>query len=167
MVDKGSTHDSVEPDHLCGIFLHAGGCRELMRPPSASTISRQMAAGPGRSRCRCRRRKRARTGWRSSAEMPGPSSRTRQHCFVTRGTHRDEGPGISAELRQRLFAPFSAGDTGSGSGLGLAICREIVLALDGRISARQPTVVQENSAQVLGLDAAPPCLLSAGYRHNS
>ena len=67
-------------------------------------------------------------------------------------TVRDEGPGISAELRQRLFAPFSAGDTGSGSGLGLAICREIVLALGGRISLDNRSV-QENSAQVVGLDA--------------
>jgi two-component system sensor histidine kinase TctE len=49
-------------------------------------------------------------------------------------TVRDSGPGISDELRQRLFAPFSAGSTSSGSGLGLAICREIVLALQGRIS---------------------------------
>ncbi len=47
---------------------------------------------------------------------------------------RDEGPGISAELRERLFAPFSAGDVANGSGLGLAICREIVQALGGRIT---------------------------------
>jgi len=47
---------------------------------------------------------------------------------------RDDGPGIAADLRQRLFAPFSAGDVASGSGLGLAICREIVQALDGRIA---------------------------------
>jgi len=67
-------------------------------------------------------------------------------------TVRDEGPGISAELRQRLFAPFSAGDTGNGSGLGLAICREIVLALGGRIDLDNRSV-QENSAQVVGLDA--------------
>lgn len=46
----------------------------------------------------------------------------------------DDGPGISPELRQRLFAPFAAGDVASGSGLGLAICREIVQALDGRIA---------------------------------
>lgn len=46
----------------------------------------------------------------------------------------DAGPGISTELRQRLFAPFAAGDVARGSGLGLAICREIVLALGGRIT---------------------------------
>ncbi len=47
---------------------------------------------------------------------------------------RDDGPGISAELRQRLFAPFAAGDVARGSGLGLAICREIVQALNGDIA---------------------------------
>ena len=45
----------------------------------------------------------------------------------------DTGPGISDELRQRLFLPFSAGDSRSGSGLGLAICQEIVRALGGGI----------------------------------
>lgn len=78
-------------------------------------------------------------------------------------TVRDEGPGISAELRQRLFAPFSAGDTGSGSGLGLAICREIVLALGGRIYLDNRGV-QENSAQVVGLDAVVRLPV---YHHNS
>jgi two-component system sensor histidine kinase TctE len=65
---------------------------------------------------------------------------------------RDEGPGISPELRQRLFAPFSTGDSATGSGLGLAICREIVLALGGRIDLdnRRP---QDNAAQGVGLDA--------------
>ena len=46
----------------------------------------------------------------------------------------DSGPGISDELRQRLFQPFSAGAARSGSGLGLAICLEIVQALQGSIS---------------------------------
>jgi two-component system sensor histidine kinase TctE len=46
----------------------------------------------------------------------------------------DSGPGISAEMRARLFQPFSAAQTQSGSGLGLAICQAIVLALGGSIS---------------------------------
>jgi two-component system sensor histidine kinase TctE len=46
---------------------------------------------------------------------------------------RDSGPGISAELRQRLFQPFASGDPRSGSGLGLAICHEIVHTLAGEI----------------------------------
>ena len=77
-------------------------------------------------------------------------------------TVRDEGPGISPELRQRLFAPFSAGSTSSGSGLGLAICREIVLALDGRIDLDNRTA-QDNTARVVGLDAVVRLPL---WRHN-
>ena len=46
----------------------------------------------------------------------------------------DSGPGISEELRQRLFQPFSAGEARTGSGLGLAICLEIVQTLRGSIS---------------------------------
>jgi two-component system sensor histidine kinase TctE len=45
----------------------------------------------------------------------------------------DSGPGISPELRQRLFQPFSAGEARSGSGLGLSICHEIVQALGGSL----------------------------------
>lgn len=79
-------------------------------------------------------------------------------------TVRDDGPGISAELRQRLFAPFSAGNTASGSGLGLAICREIVLALGGRISLDNRTVPNPGGAdRVTGLDAVVRLPLS---RHN-
>ncbi len=48
-------------------------------------------------------------------------------------TLSDSGPGIPAELRNRLFQPFSAGNAQSGSGLGLAICQEIVRALGGTI----------------------------------
>ena len=49
-------------------------------------------------------------------------------------TLADSGPGIPAELRNRLFQPFSAGNARTGSGLGLAICHEIVSALGGTIS---------------------------------
>jgi two-component system sensor histidine kinase TctE len=48
-------------------------------------------------------------------------------------TIADSGPGLSADVRQRLFQPFAAGDERSGSGLGLAICREIVISLAGQI----------------------------------
>ncbi|MDB5730504.1 MAG: sensor histidine kinase, partial [Variovorax sp.] len=63
---------------------------------------------------------------------------------------RDRGPGIPAELRQRLFAPFAAGDVLRGSGLGLAICREIVRALDGEIALDN----QEAEGHVTGLCAS-------------
>ncbi|MDQ7974735.1 MAG: ATP-binding protein, partial [Rhodocyclaceae bacterium] len=63
---------------------------------------------------------------------------------------RDAGPGISAELRQRLFAPFAAGDVARGSGLGLAICREIVHTLGGEITLDNRL---GPDGRVLGLDA--------------
>ena len=61
----------------------------------------------------------------------------------------DTGPGIAAELAQRLFQPFSSGQVARGSGLGLAICKEIVQVLNG-------TITLENRVQhgvVTGLDA--------------
>jgi two-component system sensor histidine kinase TctE len=64
-------------------------------------------------------------------------------------TIADSGPGIPAELRGRLFQPFSAGDVRSGSGLGLVICQEIAAALDGSIALEN----REAHGQILGLDA--------------
>ena len=61
----------------------------------------------------------------------------------------DSGPGISAELAQRLYQPFSAGDVQHGSGMGLAICHEIVQALGGSIAL----VNRVQQGQHLGLDA--------------
>jgi two-component system sensor histidine kinase TctE len=63
-------------------------------------------------------------------------------------TIRDGGLGISRELQERLFQPFSAGDIRTGSGLGLAICLEVVKALKGSISL---TNRYENDT-VIGLD---------------
>ena len=64
-------------------------------------------------------------------------------------TVADSGPGISAELRRRLFEPFSAGDAASGSGLGLTICREIVLSLGGTLTLDN----RIHNDRVIGLDA--------------
>jgi two-component system sensor histidine kinase TctE len=77
-----------------------------------------------------------------------------------RFTVSDAGPGISEELRQRLFAPFAAGDPGSGSGLGLAICREIVLALGGRIALDN----REDGGHRHGLDAVVQLPLAGDNR---
>lgn len=62
---------------------------------------------------------------------------------------QDSGPGIPAELRGRLFQPFSPGNARSGSGLGLAICHEIVRALGGTIELDN----RETHGNVTGLDA--------------
>ena len=51
----------------------------------------------------------------------------------------DDGPGLSEELRQRLFHRFEQGDSGSnsgGSGLGLAICRELSHLMGGSVDVR-------------------------------
>jgi two-component system sensor histidine kinase TctE len=75
----------------------------------------------------------------------------------------DNGPGISEELRKRLFQPFSAGQAHSGSGPGLAICLEITQTLGGQIEL----VNRSHHGQIDGLDttvrlplAAPPAALT-------
>ena len=60
------------------------------------------------------------------------------------------GSGIDDELAQRLFQPFSAGNTRSGSGLGLAICQEIVQTLGGQIELRN---LHDELGLVRGLQA--------------
>ncbi len=72
-------------------------------------------------------------------------------------TIADSGPGISADLRTRLFQPFSAGDVRSGSGLGLAICHEITAALGGSIALDN----REAHGRVSGLDATVRLPLAA------
>lgn len=69
----------------------------------------------------------------------------------------DSGPGVTPELRERLFIPFSAGDLRSGSGLGLAICQEITLALGGSISLDN----RQDPAGVQGLEARAALPLSS------
>ena len=44
----------------------------------------------------------------------------------------DDGPGIPAEIRSRVFEPYvTTRKIGEGMGLGLAICKKILLDHDG------------------------------------
>ena len=66
-------------------------------------------------------------------------------------TIADSGAGLTPQVRERLFQPFSAGshDLRSGSGLGLAICQEIVGSLGGGIALENRSA----GGQTAGLDA--------------
>lgn len=75
----------------------------------------------------------------------------RQHNGMAILSIEDSGKGIDDELAQRLFQPFSAGNTRSGSGLGLAICQEIVQTLSGQIELHN---LHDARGQVRGLKAS-------------
>jgi signal transduction histidine kinase len=66
--------------------------------------------------------------WRGEADQA-----PKLHCAV-----RDSGIGLSDKSRQKLFQPFTQGDTSitrkfGGTGLGLAICRKLVELMGGAI----------------------------------
>jgi signal transduction histidine kinase len=48
---------------------------------------------------------------------------------------RDTGPGIAAEIRERLFQPFATAGKAGGLGLGLALSRQAVIDHGGRMWA--------------------------------
>jgi signal transduction histidine kinase len=51
---------------------------------------------------------------------------------------RDTGPGIAAEIRDRLFQPFATAGKANGIGLGLAFSRQAVIDHGGEIWAESP-----------------------------
>ena len=67
---------------------------------------------------------------------------------------RDDGAGIPAADRDRLFDRFYRGD-GEGFGLGLAIVREVVRALGGTIEIDSPPEGGTVATVTLALAEAP------------
>lgn len=94
-------------------------------------------------------------------------------CVDERGavvvTVSDNGPGIPAPLRDRLFEPFvTSKPVGEGTGLGLFISRELVTALGGQVDVESEpgrgtrmTVTLPAARPSAGSIAAPPSAASA------
>src|SRR5690606_28634842 len=62
----------------------------------------------------------------------------RSETLGIRFTISDTGPGMSADMRERLFGRFEQSSESArrfgGSGLGLSICHELVELMGGRIT---------------------------------
>jgi signal transduction histidine kinase len=66
--------------------------------------------------------------------LAGDERRQAEGKYVSIGV-RDDGPGMPAEVSERIFEPFVSTKP-NGIGLGLSICRRIVESHDGQIAAR-------------------------------
>jgi signal transduction histidine kinase len=66
----------------------------------------------------------------------------------------DTGPGVPAELRERIFEPFFSTKGDRGSGLGLAVSQTIARLHGGRLRLDEPAP-QEGAAFVLELPTDP------------
>lgn len=64
----------------------------------------------------------------------GPVKNAHGPCGEAEITIRDDGPGLPAEVRARIFEPFNSAKGGGHAGLGLSIVHSIVKSLDGRIT---------------------------------
>jgi signal transduction histidine kinase/CheY-like chemotaxis protein/streptogramin lyase len=74
---------------------------------------------------------------------------------------RDSGPGISPDMRARLFQRFEQAEgpqRRAGSGLGLAICRELVTRMGGRIDVDSEVGVGSEFRVALPLPAVAASL---------
>ncbi len=69
----------------------------------------------------------------------------------------DNGPGIPAEIRSRLFDPFFSGrEAGRGLGLGLSKCWQIVTAHGGRIEVASEKGQGATFTLIIPLKTPPP-----------
>src|SRR5262249_18303857 len=91
-------------------------------------------------------------------ESSGQNGRSIRVIVDTKGNMasiavHDDGPGIDAEVLDRIFEPYFTTKTG-GSGLGLSIVREMVRRAGGQISAKSERG-RETTFEVT-LPLAPP-----------
>jgi C4-dicarboxylate-specific signal transduction histidine kinase len=79
----------------------------------------------------------------AGAALEGRPSSAAKHVRVRARTEdgglvrievEDDGPGVSGDMRDRIFDPFvTTKEVGAGTGLGLAVCRGIVEGARGKI----------------------------------
>jgi signal transduction histidine kinase len=87
----------------------------------------------------------------------------REDGGMLRVTVADDGPGLPADLRERIFDRFVTGrHAASGSGLGLTFCRLAVEAQGGRISAESGGDGGARFVFTLPEAGAPPLLRETG-----
>ncbi|HSW25330.1 MAG TPA: PAS domain S-box protein, partial [Burkholderiaceae bacterium] len=80
----------------------------------------------------------------------------------------DTGPGITAEIQQLLFTPFTQGDTSTtrrfgGTGLGLSICRELASLMHGSVGVDSALGAGSRFWAELPLDTAPAYARDTGF----
>ena len=74
----------------------------------------------------------------------------------------DNGPGIAADVQERMFEPFfTTKDIGQGSGMGLSTVHGIVHEHGGHV------VVEKRAGRRRTLSCAAPCVAVAGARRRS
>ena len=99
---------------------------------------------------------------------PPPPRRLIVDSFVNEAGDRvcvtvsDNGPGVSAEIAQRLFRPFASTKGRRGTGLGLYISRQLVREAEGELEL--VPYADRGARFLLWLPCAPDAVLAATIR---
>ncbi|MFO0679681.1 MAG: ATP-binding protein [Polyangiaceae bacterium] len=96
---------------------------------------------------------RGREGARVQIVLDGVTSRDLPTKVVF--TVSDDGPGVSKEIRARLFEPYATTKS-HGTGLGLAIAQRIAIEHDGELALVDPVIGGASFALVLPASGPPP-----------